>query len=207
LPRPTCRFRPPTSDRRVTDPSNLIAELASGDDLRAERARAALTAHGLEALPALLRLAQSASPDHRWWALRCLTEIHHARADDRLLEGLHDPEVSVRQAAALALRDRPLAAAIPQLVSLLDSQDSLLSRLAGDALAAMGSVASPALAEAARSSSAATRIGAVRSLALNQDPDAIPALYAALEDDSSMVEHWAVEGLERRGLGMVYFPP
>jgi HEAT repeat protein len=56
-------------------------------------------------------------------------------------------------------------------------------------------------------SSAVTRIGAVRALALNQDPDAIPPLYAALEDSSSMVEHWAVDGLERRGLGMVYFPP
>ena len=175
--------------------------------MRAERARTVLTSHGLEALPALLRLAQSETPDHRWWALRCLADVYHPRADDRLLQGLHDADVSVRQAAALALRDRPLAAAIPRLVSLLDSADSLLSRLAGDALAAMGSVASPALAQAARSSSAVTRIGAVRALALNQDPDAIPALYAALEDDSSIVEHWAVDGLERRGLGMVYFPP
>ena len=191
----------------MTDLPNLIAELACGDDVRAERARTALASHGLEALPALLRLAQSETPDHRWWALRCLTDVHHPRADDRLLQGLHESDVAVRQAAALALRDRPLAAAIPRLVSLLDSADSLLSRLAGDALAAMGSVASPALAQAARSSSAVTRIGAVRALALNQDPGAIPALYAALEDDSSMVEHWAVDGLERRGLGMVYFPP
>jgi HEAT repeat protein len=166
-----------------------------------------LSSHALEALPALLRMAQSEIPDHRWWALRCLTDVYHPRADDRLLQGLHDADVTVRQAAALALRDRPLAAAIPRLVSLLDSQDSLLSRLAGDALAAMGSVASSALAQAARSSSAAVRIGAVRALAFNQDPDAVPALYAALEDHSSMVEHWAVDGLERRGLGMVYFPP
>jgi len=191
----------------VTDLPNLIAELCSGDDVRAERARTMLTSHALEALPALLRMAQSEIPDHRWWALRCLTDVYHPRADDRLLQGLHDADVTVRQAAALALRDRPLAAAIPRLVSLLDSQDSLLSRLAGDALAAVGSVGSSALAEAARSSSAVTRIGAVRALALNQDPGAIPALYAALEDDSSMVEHWAVDGLERRGLGMVYFPP
>lgn len=175
--------------------------------MRAERARTALASHGLEALPALLRLAHSEIPDHRWWSLRCLTDVYHPRADDTLLEGLDDLEVSVRQAATLALRDRPLAAAIPRLVSLLDSQDSLLSRLASDALAAMGSVASAALGEAARSSSAAVRIGAVRALAFNQDPDAVPALYAALDDDSSMVEHWAVDGLERRGLGMVYFPP
>jgi HEAT repeat protein len=191
----------------VIDLSSLIAELVCGHDVRAERARTALASLGLEALPALLRLTQSEIPDHRWWALRCLTEVYHPHADDRLLQGLHDSDASVRQAAALALRDRPLAAAIPSLIDLLASQDSLLSRLAGDALAAMGSVASPALAEAARSSSAVTRIGASRALALNQDPEAVPALYAALEDDSSMVEHWAVDGLERRGLGMVYFPP
>jgi HEAT repeat protein len=191
----------------VIDLPSLIAELGSGDDLRAERARAALSAHGHQALPALLRLAQSETPDHRWWALRCLADVYQPRADERLLRGLYDSDVSVRQAAALALRDRPLAAAIPRLVSLLESQDSLLSRLAGDALAAMGSVASAALAQAARSSSAVTRIGAVRALALNQDPDAVPALYAALEDDSGLVEHWAVDGLERRGLGMVYFLP
>jgi len=191
----------------VTDLPNLIVELACGDDVRAERARTALATHGLEALPALLHLAQSETPDDRWWALRCLADVYHPDADDQLLQGLHDAVVSVRQAAALALRDRPLAAAIPRLVSLLESTDSLLSRLAGDALAAMGSAASAALAQAARSSSAVTRIGAVRALAFNQDPDAIPALYAALEDSSSMVEHWAVDGLERRGLGMVYFPP
>jgi len=191
----------------VIDLAHLIAELGSRDDVRAEQARTVLTPHGLEALPALLRLAQSETPDDRWWALRCLADVYHPDADDQLLQGLHDAVVSVRQAAALALRDRPLAAAIPQLVSLLDSTDSLLSRLAGNALAAMGSVATPALAEAARSSSAVTRIGAVRALAFNQDPDAVPALYAALEDHSSMVEHWAVDGLERRGLGMVYFPP
>jgi HEAT repeat protein len=191
----------------VTDLSSLIADLASGDDLRAERARASLAAHGLPALPALLRLARSSSPDHRWWAICCLADLHHEQADTALRNGLEDADLAVRQAAALALRDRPLATTVPQLASLLGSEDHLLSRLAGDALAAMGSAATIALADALHSSSASTRIAAARALALNQDPDAIPALYTALEGASSLVEYWAIEGLERRGLGMVYFPP
>lgn len=191
----------------MIDLSSLIAELASGDDLRAEGARTSLAVYGSDALPALIQLAHSPAPDHRWWAIRCLSDLHCAQADQLLLEGLLDPDPSVCQVAALALRFRPMAAAIPRLVDLLGSQDSLLSRLAGDALTAMGSIATPAVAQAAQLSSAATRIGAVRALALNLDPGAVQALYAALEDTSSLVEHWAIEGLERRGLGMVYFPP
>jgi HEAT repeat protein len=191
----------------VIELSSLIADLASGDDLRAKAARAAPELLGPAALPALLRLAQSPSPDHRWWAMHCLSDHHHEHADRVLIDGLHDPDLSVRQAATLALRDRPMATAIPQLVGLLASKDSLLSRLASDALVAMGSAATSALAEALQSSSAVTRIGAARSLALNLDPGAVPALYAALEDMSGLVEYWAIEGLERRGLGMVYFLP
>ncbi len=191
----------------MTGLHSLIADLMSGDDVRAEGARLALAPHGSAALPGLLHLARSASPDHRWWALRCLSDHFDEQVDRLLIEGLQDPEVSVRQAAALALRDRPMAPAIPHLVKLLGSEEALVSRLASDALASMGSVATPHLTEALRSPSAATRIGAARSLALNLDPGAIPALYAALEDASGLVEHWATEGLERRGLGMVYFLP
>lgn len=187
--------------------SSLIDDLASGDDVRAESARVSLAACGPAALPALVRLAQSPEIDRRWWAVRCLSDQHHAQADQLLVGALADPDLSVRQAAALALRDRPMVTAMPQLVSLLGHPDSLLARLASDALSAMGSVGTSALAEALQSSSAAARIGAARALALNLDPAAIPALYAALEDASNMVEYWAIEGLERRGLGMVYFPP
>ncbi len=187
--------------------SSLIDDLASGDDLRAESARVSLAACGPAALPALVRLARSPETDHRWWGVRCLSDQHHAQADQLLIGGLDDPDLSVRQAAALALRDRPMVTAMPQLVSLLGHQDGLLARLASDALSAMGSVGTSGLAEAMQSSSAAARIGAARALALNLDSAAIPALYAALDDASSMVEYWAIEGLERRGLGMVYFPP
>jgi HEAT repeat protein len=191
----------------VPDLSSLIADLASGDDLRAENARLVLASLGTAALPAVVDLIHSPHADHRWWAVRCLADLPHVRADRLLVDALDDPSTLVRQAAALALRDRPLAAAAPRLVALLASEDGLLARLASDALAALGSVGSSALAEAVRSGSAVTRIGAARALALNEDPDAAPALFAALDDPSAMVEYWAAEGLERRGLGMVYFSP
>jgi len=186
---------------------NLIDELISGDDLRAEQASAVLIRRGTEALPLLLGVIRSSSPDHRWWALHSLAHIYHAQADQALVDALGDPDSSVCQAAALGLRQRPLAAALPRLISLLGSEDGLLSRLAGDALAALGAVGTAALALAATDPSPAARIAAVRALALNEDPAAMPALYAALEDTSALVEHWATDGLERRGLDMVYFQP
>ena len=52
----------------------------------------------------------------------------------------------------------------------------MLSRLAGDALAALGAVGTAALALAASDRSPAARIAAVRALALNEDPAAMPVL-------------------------------
>ena len=184
-----------------------FAELASGDDRRAERASEALARLGPRSLPRLLQLTQSDSADLRWWAVRCLAGIYEPGADRALVEALGDPSPAVRQAAAVALRQRPLADAIPALLARLGCDEALLQRLAGDALAACGAEATAALALAAEDPAPAIRAGAVRALALNDDPGAIPALYAALEDPSSMVEYWAGEGLDRRGLGMIYFQP
>jgi HEAT repeat protein len=51
------------------------------------------------------------------------------------------------------------------------------------------------------------RANAARALALLADPAAIPALFNALEDDSLIVQHWAEEGLERLGVGTLFFKP
>ncbi len=48
---------------------------------------------------------------------------------------------------------------------------------------------------------------AARSLAAIGDPRAVPALYSVLEDDSALLVYWAEQGLERMGVGMVYFNP
>jgi HEAT repeat protein len=79
--------------------------------------------------------------------------------------------------------------------------------LAADALAALGECAVSPLTETLRSEDAAVRIEAARALASIDDPAVIAPLFAALDDDSSLVTYWAKEGLQRRGVGMVFFKP
>ena len=88
----------------------------------------------------------------------------------------------------------------------LADSDALLARLASDALAALGAAALPDLRRAAASSAAGTRLHAVRALSLMKTPAAASDLFAALEDPSTLVQHWAERGLEDLGVGMVFFP-
>ena len=83
----------------------------------------------------------------------------------------------------------------------------MLARLAGDALAAIGERALPALEETMRSSNPASRGEAARALAKMGIPAVIPILFSAAEDPSSIVQYWVEEGFERLGVGMVYFKP
>jgi HEAT repeat protein len=52
-----------------------------------------------------------------------------------------------------------------------------------------------------------SRIEAARALALIGDTRAVPALFKALDEESAVMEHWAGEGLERMGIGMVFYSP
>ena len=52
-------------------------------------------------------------PDTRWWALHALAEIPDSRVPPRLAAALEDPDLSVRQCAALALRRQPAPEAVP----------------------------------------------------------------------------------------------
>jgi HEAT repeat protein len=185
----------------------LIEALASGDEDRAEAAIVPLAAEGPSALNPLLELINSENSDHRWWAVRALAALNVPRARQAVSGALHDEDLMVRQCAALGLRHHPDRAAIPDLIGLLASPDRLLARLAGDALAALEIDAMDALTRVARSDNPAARIEATRALALMAAPDATGPLFAALDDRSSMVVHWAEVGLERRGLGMTFFQP
>jgi HEAT repeat protein len=51
------------------------------------------------------------------------------------------------------------------------------------------------------------RIEVVRALAKMQHPDAIGPLFRSIDDPSSLVQHWAEEGLDRLGIGMAFFQP
>ncbi|MEW6566655.1 MAG: HEAT repeat domain-containing protein [Chloroflexota bacterium] len=191
----------------MADLTSLLGELTSGDDARAEVAVAGLAAAAPEVTPRLLELLESQDADHRWWATRSLAAIDEPEARAGLVRALADAEPSVRQCAALGLRHHPIPEAIPHLITMMAEANCLSARLAAEALAALGAVAVPKLLEAATSGPSHVRIEAARALARMEDPQAVPALMALLDDPSAVVQYWVEEGLDRMGLGMVYFEP
>jgi HEAT repeat protein len=96
---------------------------------------------------------------------------------------------------------------VPELIAALQDNDRLLARLAGDALIAIGEPAVEALLAVFRDGDLPPRLDAARALALIGDRRAIPALFEALDGDSSLIAYWAETGLERMGVGMVFFQP
>jgi HEAT repeat protein len=192
---------------------SYIAELASGDDRRAEAVVNELAALGEQALPALLRVLQEndgSSPrqaDQRWWALRTLAEMGCPGVRDALLRAVADSDPRLRQCALLGLRLHPDERLLSQASALLADRDALTASLAADALIALGELATPTLVKTLQDAPQAARLHAVRALARIQDPRCIPALFKALDEDSALMEYWASEGLERMGVGMTFFKP
>jgi HEAT repeat protein len=201
------RSRPPGIDGFVIDLEALLEALTSGDDARAEGAVTQLAKMGASASKVLTPLLDSPDSDHRWWVVRALAAIDDPLGWDTLREALHDPDPAVRQCAALGLRKRPMTSAVSGLIEALEDPDRLVARLASDALAAIGQDAIGALTKAMASPDAGVRIETVRALANIDNPQAIPPLLAALNDTSFIVEFWAEQGLERLGVGMVFFNP
>ncbi len=191
----------------MADLEGLLLDLTSGDDVRAEAAVPALTALGKQAIDALLELLGSPITDRRWWAVRALAAFRQPAAHASLCRALQDPEAVVRQCAAIALRKNPFSGAVPPLIEALRDPDRLVRRAAGDALAAVGPTAVDGLAEASKDTDPAIRIEAVRALAKMRQSNAIGPLFSALDDPSSIVAHWAEEGLDRLGIGMMFFKP
>jgi HEAT repeat protein len=185
----------------------LLGDLISGDDLRAEQAVHHIASRGASVIPRLVEQLSSPDPDRRWWATAALARIEHADARISMTRSLQDPDLSVRQCAALGLRQQPSQEAIPALLEALHDPDKLLARLAGDALIALGTLAVSPLTEALRDDHPAVRIEAARALAHIDDPAVIAPLFAALEDQSAFVIYWAEFGLQRMGVGMVYYDP
>ena len=185
--------------------SDLIAEFTSGSDQRAELAALRLSATRAQSLETLSELLEDHDPDVRWWTTRAVADIHKTGAIPLLLKALNDSDAGVQQCAALALRNQPDPQAIPQLVRLLGTEDRLLSRLVGDALIAIGGDAVPALIAVVEGNLQSSRPEAVRALALIGDTRAIPALFKVLDQDSAIMEYWAEHGLEKMGVGTVFF--
>lgn len=187
--------------------SDLLSDLTSGDDSRAEAAVRQLSELGIQAIPELKRLLTHPQPDVRWWAVWALAGIDDPEVPSLLVDSLQDSDGQVRQCAALALRQQPDPRAIPHLIGSLESEDRLLAHLASAALIAIGAEAVPALLEVMENGPQASRLEAVQALALIGDHRSIPALFQALNEGSALMEYWGNEGLERMGVGMAYFKP
>jgi len=185
----------------------MLNELISGDDARAEAVVPGLARLGETALDPLLALLDSPESDQRWWATRTLAALVQPVARDGLRRSLKDNDPAVRQCAALGLRQRPTQSAISALIDALHDTDRLVARLASDALVATGPLAIPSLISVLESPDPAVRIEAIRALAAINDHQAIHALFTALDDPSHIVSYWAEQGLNRLGVGMVYFKP
>lgn len=185
--------------------NELLADLISGDDTRAEAALHQLAALGNAAIPALHDLTASPNPDNRWWAVSTLAQMDAVDVD-MLLAALADDSVEVQQSAALGLTKHPHPKAVPALLNLLPSPNSILRNLVMNALIALGKESTPALLDFLDSHPEpdSARISAIRALATIADTRAIPALMAASESDSALLQHWAEEGLQKLGLDMVY---
>jgi HEAT repeat protein len=183
-----------------------LSNLFSGDDARAEAALAHITADYLPDLQAAL-LGHDA--EARWWAVRALAALAHqpdSPAIALLLTSTADPDAEVRAAVFQALGEAKIAEAITPLLFALSDSSPYLARLAADALIRIGPPAVPGLIRALQNDAEArVRVNAARALTQIGDPSAIPALFRALEDESPLVQHWADEGLERLGVGQVYF--
>ena len=147
------------------------------------------------------------NPDVRWWAVRTLAAYPAGtpQVADALRHALQDPDPEVRAAAALGLRQHPTPDAIPELRRLLEAEDAFLARLAAEALAALGPAATAALVDVLRHGNPAARREAARALAQTDDPEAIEALFHALDDPSPLVNLWAEDALHRRGVGMMFW--
>ena len=192
----------------------MLADLTSGNEGAAEAAVAPLIEMGEKAVPALLDLTRSPDVDARWWALRVLASLPHARPES-LVPFLEDPAPEVRQCAALGLAGKPDESAVEPLVRALSDGDSMVASLSANALVKIGSPAVPSLIEAVKrrpelgetNPSQSQRIHALRALAEIRDHRAIPVMMQVMQEDSALLQHWAQEGLERLGLDMVYIKP
>ncbi len=187
----------------------LLADLTSGDEPRAENAAVQFVSHGEAGFQALISLSKSPDEDNRWWALRAICEFETPEVSTPLIAALQDPEDYVRTCAALGLRYHPDIIAIPELVDQLQSTNQLLEKVAGDALIAIGTPATPALIQLIEDPQAPHRakLEAVRVLSSTKDTAAIATLFKVSQEGSSLMQYWAEKGLDNMGIGMVFFDP
>ena len=191
----------------MTDLDSLLSDLTSGDDELAEKAALAIQGYGQNAVTKLSQLITDPDPDIRWWAVRALAEFYDGNTTDLIINTLGDDDQDVKQCALLAMRNRPDSNAIPILTQFLGDEHSLLSRLAVDALIAIGKDATPALLEILEYSDNIARLASVQALAKIGDYASVSSLFLQLDSNSAIMDYWANEGLKKMGIGMSFFEP
>lgn len=187
--------------------SRLFAELRGGNERLSQAAVVQIAALGESVLSDLEEMLADSEEEGRWWAVRVLAEMDLPSSRDMIHSALDDEEESVRQCAVLALREHPQPETLSKLIEMLDTGETLTRRLVGDALIALGPQAVPSLLKTLESGSTRAQVEAARALAKIGDTRAVPALYRLLDADSALLSYWAEEGLERMGVGMVFFDP
>ena len=65
----------------------------------------------------------------------------------------------------------------------------------------------PSLIEVINEAPVSVQILALRALAEIRDHRAIPIMMKLIQEESSLLQYWAQEGLEKLGLDMVYIKP
>jgi HEAT repeat protein len=196
----------------LTPPSDLsqdtlLTDLLCGDDDRAEQAAQAIGALGEAAFDLIQPLCADARADHRWWAARTLSQLRSEAAYQALIALLADADADVRACAAFALGEAQVERAIGPLARLLSDSSVCVSAMACDALARIGRLGVPTLIDRLRNGVGLERARAAKALLAILDSRSIPALMAALDDDSPVVQHYASEALTRLGVGTVLIKP
>jgi HEAT repeat protein len=79
--------------------------------------------------------------------------------------------------------------------------------MASDALARIGQASALTLIDRLKNGAAIERARAAKALLAILDSRSIPALIAALDDESPVVQHYASEALTRLGVGTILLKP
>lgn len=188
-------------------PPALLAELLCGYDDRAEIAAQTIGTLGPAGFDLIQPLCVDPRADHRWWAARTLSQLRSEAATQALIGLLADLDSDVRACAAFALGEAQTEQAIEPLARLLADSSVFVSAMASDALARIGRLSVPTLIDRLRKGVGLERARAAKALLAILDSRSIPALIAALDDDSPVVQHYASEALTRLGVGTVLIKP
>lgn len=185
----------------------LLRAIKTEDDQATEAAAGALFLDNADTLHSLLELAAAGGPDERWWAVRALSMAAESAAGQRrelalagVVNGLTDPDESVRCLAALALGKLKAADAVPALTPLLADSSGWVRGAAADGLAMIGEPAVPALGEALHDDREGVRVRAAYALHRIRSVSSARWLFPALADPNPIVHTHVYEALDEMGL-------